>query len=424
MKLKGFGITGRMVIIVLIPVIVLALFMSVFIGYSGYRNIYDEVSHELSSVCVSVFELLEHSENYQSARYEYFNENEDIFDNITERTDIYITVFEGDERRITTIKNADSSRAVGTRAAAEVVETVINGGNEFSSDNVDVNGSEFFGFYMPIKDDSGKVTGMVFAGKSRRTVLANVTRSVLGALAVSWFVALAAAVLSIPVSRGMARSLISAAEFLKKISLGDTDCEVNKRLVTRSDEIGDMGRSAVKLQKALKDLISNDPLTGLYNRRACNIKMDDLRAKSEHSGVPFAVAIGDIDFFKRFNDNYGHACGDIVLKDVARLLNDGMGDKGFVSRWGGEEFLLVFGGVPYGECVETLYEIVESIRGYRCEYDGLKIAVTMSFGISEYTGGTTDSLVNSADDKLYYGKNHGRDCIIERIPEECGEVSG
>lgn len=422
MKLKGFGITGRMVIIVLTPVIVLAIFMSAFTGYSGYKNIYDEVSHELSSVCVSVFELLEHSEEYKSSRYEYFDENADMFDNITERTDIYITVFEGDERRITTIRNADGSRAVGTKAAANVVETVINGGQEFSSDNVDVNGSEFFGFYMPIKN-GGKVTGMVFAGKSRGTVLMNVTKAVLGALVVSWFVALAAAVLSVLVSRGMVSSLISAAEFLKKISLGDTDCTPSKHLVTRKDEIGDMGRSAEKLQKALKALISNDPLTGLYNRRACNLKMNELLAKAENGGS-FSVAIGDIDLFKRFNDNYGHACGDVVLKDVARLLSDGMGEMGFVSRWGGEEFLMVFGGAPYEECVETLYRIAENIRGYKCEYDGLKLAVTMSFGISEYTGGTIDSLVSSADDKLYYAKNHGRNCIIERIPEECGEESG
>lgn len=424
MKLKGFGITGRVVIIVITPIILLSLFMSIFIGYSGYKNVYDEVSHELSSVCVNVYELLKHSEQYQTSRYDYFDDNADTFDNITARTDIYITVFEGSERKITTIANADGSRAVGTKAAAEVVETVINNGEEFVSDNVDVNGSEFFGFYMPIFGGDGNVTGMVFAGKSRQAVQSNIANSVMGAITVSWFVALAAAILSVLVSRGMVHSLISAADFLRKISLGDTECAADQRLVSRRDEIGDMGRSAVKLQMALRNLISNDPLTGLYNRRACNLKMNDLRVKAENDGTPFVAAIGDIDLFKRFNDNYGHACGDVVLKDVARHLNDGMGDKGFVSRWGGEEFLLIFGGVPYEECVETLYKIVESIRAYRCEYEGLKIAVTMTFGISEYAGGTIDALVNSADNKLYYGKNHGRNCIIEHIPEECGEQSG
>lgn len=423
MKIKAPKLMGRMVIMTIAPIIILSIFMSVFIGYSGYKSIYDEVSHELSSVCVSVSELLEHSEQYRTSRYDYFADNADMFDNITKRTDIYITVFEGSERKITTITNADGSRAVGTWAASQVVATVIGGGEEFMSDNVDVNGSAFFGCYIPLTDKSGKVTGMVFAGKSRETVRNTIFSTIVGSLALSWAMALAAAFLSVLVSRGMVSSLLSAAEFMKKISMGDTECVAEKRLVTRGDEIGDMGRSAVKLQQALRNLISNDPLTGLYNRRACSLKMKDILAKAEAEGAPFIAAIGDIDLFKRFNDNYGHACGDIVLKDVACHLNDSMGDKGFVSRWGGEEFLLIF-NVPYEDAVETLRNIVEDIRRYRCEYEGMKIPVTMTFGISEYTGGTIDALVNSADNKLYYGKNHGRNCIVEDIPEECGEQSG
>lgn len=405
----------------IVPIFLLSVFMSVFIGYSGYKNVYDEVSHELSSVCVSVFELLERSEKYKTARYDYFDHNADMFDGITQRTGIYITVFEGDERKITTTTNADGSRAVGTRASAAVVNTVITRGEEYISDNVDVNGSEFFGFYMPIRGDGGEVTGMVFAGKSREAVLNNIFSSVLGSIALSWIMAVAAVILSVTVSRRMVRSLLSAEEFLKKISLGDTECEAERQLVTRGDEIGEMGRSAVKLQMALRQLISNDPLTGLYNRRACGIKLNDLRVKADTEGIPFVAALGDIDFFKRFNDNYGHACGDEVLRNIARQLEEGVGDKGFVSRWGGEEFLIVFGEVSYREAVETLYRIMEDIRDYRCEYEGQRIPVTMTFGISEYSGGTVDALVNSADSKLYYGKKHGRNCVVEEIPADFEE---
>lgn len=131
MKLKKLKITGRMVVMAIVPILILSVFLSMFIGYTNYTGIFDEVSHELSSVCTSVFELLGHSEEYRSSRYEYFRNNEDTFDSITERTDIYITVFENDERKITTITNPDGSRAVGTKAAAEVVETVLKKGEEF-----------------------------------------------------------------------------------------------------------------------------------------------------------------------------------------------------------------------------------------------------------------------------------------------------
>ncbi len=222
MKRKGLKLTGRMVIMAIVPIIILSIFMSAFIGYSSYRSIYNEVSHELSSVCVSVFELLNHSEQYRLSRYDYFDNNEDMFDSITQRTNIYITVFEGNERKITTTTNPDGSRAVGTRAAAEVVDTVLGGGEEFFSDNVDVNGVPFFGFYMPVTE-GGKVTGMVFAGKSRETVMSNITSAVVGSLVLSWLAALAAAFISVLVARGMVGSLLSAAEFLKKISMGDTE---------------------------------------------------------------------------------------------------------------------------------------------------------------------------------------------------------
>lgn len=419
---KRFGLTGKVAAMTISPLIVLSFVMSVFIGYSGYRNVCDEVSDEMSGICVSVFEMLEHNRRYVTEKYDFFDDNPDLFDGITESTGIYITIFEGDERKITTVTNAVGERAVGTKAASEVVDTVIGKNEEFFSDNVDVNGTPFFGYYMPLTDSGGAVTGMVFAGKSRESVMVNLFNSVAGSLVLSWATAMAAGLLSVLVSRGMVNSLLSAANFLKIISQGDTDCVADSRFVDRRDEIGDMGRSAVRLQQALKNLISNDPLTGLYNRRACGIKMKDMRIKAETENAPFVAAIGDIDFFKQLNDNYGHACGDEVLKDIAGILSDGVRDVGFVSRWGGEEFLLVF-GVPYNEAAAAVRRIMDNIHNYRCRYEGMEISVTMTFGISDYCGGTVDALVKTADDKLYYGKNHGRDRVVEYIPQEIEEQS-
>ena len=419
---KRFGLTGKVAAMTISPLIILSFVMSVFIGYSGYRNVCDEVSHEMSGICVSVFEMLEHDRRYVTEKYDFFDDNPDLFDGITESTGIYITIFEGDERRITTVTNAVGERAVGTKAVSEVVDTVIGRNEEFFSDNVDVNGTPFCGYYMPLTDSDGAVTGMVFAGKSRESVMVNLFNSVAGSLVLSWVTALAAGLLSVLVSRGMVNSLLSATNFLKMISQGDMDCAADSRFVDRRDEIGDMGRSAVRLQQALKNLISDDPLTGLYNRRACGIKMNDMRIKAESENAPFVAAIGDIDFFKQLNDNYGHACGDKVLKDIAGILSDGVRDIGFVSRWGGEEFLLVF-GVPYNEAAAAVSRIMDNIHNYRCRYEGREISVTMTFGISDYCGGTVDALVKTADDKLYYGKNHGRDRVVEYIPEEIEEQS-
>ena len=112
--------------------------------------------------------------NYKGFRFKIYLrrgndrwQTKDLFDGITESTGIYITIFEKDERRITTVTNAVGECAVGTKATSEVVDTVIGRKEEFFSDNVDVNGTPFFGYYMPLTDSGGAVTGMVFAGKSR-----------------------------------------------------------------------------------------------------------------------------------------------------------------------------------------------------------------------------------------------------------------
>lgn len=96
----------------------------------------------------------------------------------------------------------------------------------------------------------------------------------------------------------------------------------------------------------------------------------------ENEGTPFVAAISDIDFFKCFNDNYGHACGYGVLKDVARHLRDGVGDKGFASRWAERDFCL------YSPCRMPKRSKCLSIEDNICEYDDLKLSVTMMFGIS------------------------------------------
>lgn len=417
MAVKRFGLTGKIVSLAVVPLIILSVFISILIGRLSYDNLYNEVSHEMKSVCVSVYELLDANEGYQHERYDFFSESGDIFDEITRSTGIEITLFEGDLRRITTVTDSSGERVVGTKAAIEVVDAVIDGGSDFFSDNVDVNGSEYFGYYMPIVDNNA-VTGMVFAGKNRQEVVGAISSSVTVTLLMSWLITIIAAAICVAVSKRMVKSLRSAANFLRTISLGNTECIADDDLVSRNDEIGDMGRSAVTLQTALRNLISNDPLTGLYNRRACNIKMTDMYNSAQKDKIPFVVAIGDIDLFKRFNDNYGHACGDLVLKDIARLLSDGVGSMGIVSRWGGEEFLLAFGGIPYEQALAAVNKIMDNIHSYLCNYNGKEISVTMTFGIQEYVSGSIDALINAADKKLYYGKNNGRDCVVEKIPDE------
>ncbi len=410
--LTKHSITSKIIGITIIPLFVLSVFLSTFAAVSSYNSANSEIYHELESLCHCIYEFVAASDQG------IYSCNVEIFDEIRGNTGIDITIFEGDTRLITTVKDDDGSRIVGTRAAQDVISEVINGGQNYFSDNVEVNGMRYFGYYMPISDESSNVTGMTFAGKSRANVDSKIAGVIMRAMGISWFAAATVGALCIFVSNRMARSLRSVTGLIREISLGNVDAVPDKKVISRTDEIGEIARSAVTLRNELKKLIFTDPLTGLLNRRACNKKLSEFKENADSLGHEFVVSIGDIDLFKSFNDNYGHACGDEVLKDISGILQSVVGDKGAVSRWGGEEFLLVFGGIPYDEALETIKSVMSEIHAYRCRFDGMELPVTMTFGIERYTGGiTVDSLVSRADNKLYFGKNHGRNRIVDVMPE-------
>ncbi len=167
----------------------------------------------------------------------------------------------------------------------------------------------------------------------------------------------------------------------------------------------------------LKRLANVDPLTGLKNRRwMMNFLKEGVESRQ---GCKAVFAIGDIDFFKRFNDHYGHACGDEVLTQLSALFMDYMEDKGEVARWGGEEFLLIFADCDLNQGVEYMEKLLHRIRLMDIRYGGEVLHVTMTFGISEYNPDhTIDAIINNADKKLYFGKQNGRNRIVYTIPTD------
>lgn len=120
-----------------------------------------------------------------------------------------------------------------------------------------------------------------------------------------------------------------------------------------------------------------------------------------------------MDYFKQFNDTYGHKCGDIVLQFFANFLIDHTRRGDVVCRYGGEEFVILMPNAPF----EIGYERAETWRQdfseTAIEYDGMKLSATFSAGVSCFPqhGSTGDSLLQAADKALYYSKNHGRNRV-------------
>lgn len=161
----------------------------------------------------------------------------------------------------------------------------------------------------------------------------------------------------------------------------------------------------------LGEIASRDPLTKAYNRRSImDIVNQEIEGEIQEK---FGLILLDIDDFKKINDTYGHSVGDQVLIQIASIMQENIREDDYLCRWGGEEFLIVVHGDEddYGTVAER---IRSSIETYVFDNEGNSFSVTATLGISKHqTGLKLRTLVDMADQKMYYGKNHGKNQVVE-----------
>lgn len=202
--------------------------------------------------------------------------------------------------------------------------------------------------------------------------------------------------------------------FMKKLTQEEFDTELPSHLLKSGDELGDLARSGKKMQESIRRQVELDELTQLYNRRYGDKCLQQMCKKMQESGIEYCVAIGDIDFFKKVNDRYGHEAGDVVLTKVARILREKIMSKGYVCRWGGEEFLIVLEDCEQKQAKQILQDVLDVLRGQSIECQGQNICVTMSVGVVQVASDEKiEDILRRADKKLYDAKAGGRDRICD-----------
>lgn len=166
----------------------------------------------------------------------------------------------------------------------------------------------------------------------------------------------------------------------------------------------------IEYNEQLKRQASIDPLTGLNNRRSTIEYLDSLLKAAENQ---ISICLCDIDFFKRVNDTYGHDVGDIVLQTIAETFRKELPQDSFISRWGGEEFLLIFPHSNGDEANITLDSLRHKIKAVVFDSGSDSFSVSLTYGLVEYDfRSDLTTILKEADEKLYLGKESGRDRII------------
>jgi diguanylate cyclase (GGDEF)-like protein len=162
--------------------------------------------------------------------------------------------------------------------------------------------------------------------------------------------------------------------------------------------------SQVQNQAAqLAALAHNDALTGLPNRRAWDLELSREMARAQRDGTPISVALLDIDYFKRFNDQHGHQAGDRLLKEAAAAWRAELRAGDLIARYGGEEFGVVLRGLT----ADAAWDLIDRLRSVT------PLGQTFSAGVACWdTRQSPEQLVNRADTALYRAKREGRDRVV------------
>lgn len=169
-----------------------------------------------------------------------------------------------------------------------------------------------------------------------------------------------------------------------------------------------------RLEQELQCLATHDELTGLFNRRELNARLDEEIRLAARYGQPFGLLMVDIDHFKRINDEHGHHVGDIVLRAVADTLRKTLRETDLAARFGGEEFTVVLPQTRLDAAERMAERLRAAIAAEPVPLDdGRHVALTVSIGVaaSPEHGDKVDDLMKAADRALYAAKEAGRDCV-------------
>ena len=218
-------------------------------------------------------------------------------------------------------------------------------------------------------------------------------------------------------ARNIVRPIVKLKRSVAKVEAGDLLVQAD---ISSDDEVGQLARAFNRMTRALQlsenelqRLARVDELTGLLNRRALIEEAINERHRASRSEYDISLAILDLDYFKQINDRYGHAAGDLVLKQFADMLQEKLRKTDIVGRIGGEEFVILLPDTSPENAVKLIDKLriscAETMIGLD---DGILLSVKFSAGVVVWSADTGfEEALHRADEKLYQAKENGRNCV-------------
>lgn len=263
---KRLGVMTQLVMLTAIPMIIMVLVISVYSIRRMRDLVQDSTMEGLENLCQSVYsayDAIDSGDYRLEGEFLYkggycVTEHEEVIDNFVKGSNADVTIFYGDTRRATSLRDKSTGeRILGTKASDEVVQAVVGEGKTYETSSVTINGEQYFAFYMPVLDSSGKCVGMVFAGQPATSANAEINKSSLMILGSAVFILVIAQVICIFISRALAGVIVQSEEILKALAEGNLKLQVSERMLNRKDELGVMGRAVQTLLDKLQEIIGS-----------------------------------------------------------------------------------------------------------------------------------------------------------------------
>ena len=425
-EFRGNGLGDKMLALAVLPILVLGIVLMVVSMQTFSDKMEGHVRKEMTQQTKLILKILD--ENYPGefslnkdvkGNYHIYKGGKDItkdtefIDNMKEIMGVEVTLFCQDVRLQTTLRDSKGRLFINTAVSSVITKDVLKKKKaHFYRSTTNVGDERYFAYYEPIFLEDGTCFGMVGVCRKATDIEKNIRMAVRPILLLSIAAIFVIGAISISYTRILTKRIRILQQFMKKLTKDDFEAEMPAGLLKVEDEIGDLARSGKKMQESIRRQVEYDEMTQLYNRRYGDKNLLKMKAQMQISGIKYCVAIGDIDFFKKVNDNYGHEAGDEVLIHVARVLKEQLLANGFVCRWGGEEFLIVIESHTIEQAEHILQRILDTLRNQTITYQEQQIRVTMSMGlVSVKAEDEIDDILRCADQKLYEAKENGRDQI-------------
>lgn len=308
-KKKGLGILPKMVLMCSLPMIILEVVITAYSINALQDGMKLEAFNGLSDVCQSVaaaYEAIDTSDYRLEGDVLYkgdycVTENVAVIDSFTEGSDVSVTLFYGDTRRATSlIDKATGERIVGTKASDVVISTVLQGGKDYYTDKIEINGENYYAYYKPVKDDGGKIVGMVFAGRPSAEVDAVIIKQTASIGGIAVVILLISIVICTLLVKGIVRVVLHAENMLGEIANGQLKMQLNGAAAkvsevarNRTDEIGMMVSSMYELVEKLQSMVANIKKT-TENLMQSGNSLESMATQTSTTADEISQAIEDI----------------------------------------------------------------------------------------------------------------------------------